>query len=50
MSMINWRKHIRESADPAKAMTADIMRWLIAGQDERRIAASYGIKPEGISA
>ena len=45
MSMINWGKHIRESADPAKtmAMAADIMRRLIAGEDEQSIAASYGI-------
>ena len=37
---------IRERADPAKtmAMIEDIMRRLIAGEDEQSIAASYGIK------
>lgn len=42
---------IRESADPAKtmAMAADIMRRLIAGEDEQSIAASYGIKLEEVT-
>ena len=39
---------IRESADPTQTMAiaVDIMRRLIAGEDEQSIAASYGIKLE----
>ena len=41
---------IQKSENPAKtiAMAADILRRLIAGEDEQSIAASYGIKLEEV--
>lgn len=41
---------IRDSKNPARTMeiAVDIMRRLIAGEDEQSIAASYGIKLEEV--
>ena len=41
---------IREAEDTAKAMVMaiEMMRRLIAGEDEQSIAASYGIKLEEV--